>query len=75
MNMNMNMDMNTNMDIKTDYMYHYDSPLGEIILASDGEALSGLWFRGQKYFGSTLGEAPVQRTLPVFDRTKEWLDI
>ncbi|MDE7340328.1 MAG: methylated-DNA--[protein]-cysteine S-methyltransferase [Lachnospiraceae bacterium] len=56
-------------------MYHYDSPLGEIILASDGEALSGLWFRGQKYFGSTLGEAPVQRTLPVFDRTKEWLDI
>lgn len=67
--------MNTNIDMKTDYMYHYDSPLGEIILASDGEALSGLWFRGQKYFGSTLGEAPVQRTLPAFDRTKEWLDI
>ncbi len=67
--------MNTNIDMKTDYMYHYDSPLGEIILASDGEALSGLWFRGQKFFGSTLGEAPVQRTLPVFDQAKEWLDI
>ncbi len=67
--------MNTSIDMKTDYMYHYDSPLGEIILASDGEALSGLWFRGQKFFGSTLGEAPVQRTLPVFDQAKEWLDI
>ena len=63
------------MDIKTDYIYNYDSPLGEIILASNGEALSGLWFSGQKYFGSTLGKSPVQRTLPVFDRTKEWLDI
>lgn len=75
MNMDTETGMNTNIDMKTDYMYHYDSPLGEIILASDGEALSGLWFRGQKFFGSTLGEAPVQRTLPVFDQAKEWLDI
>ena len=59
----------------TDYIHHYDSPLGMITLASDGEALSGLWFDGQKYFGSTLGKTPVQKALPVFDRTKEWLDI
>lgn len=58
-----------------DYIHHYDSPLGGITLASDGEALSGLWFNDQKYFGSTLGKAPVQKTLPVFGRTKEWLDI
>lgn len=57
------------------YIHHYDSPLGGITLASDGKSLSGLWFDGQKYFGSTLSKAPVQKTLPVFDRTKEWLDI
>ena len=33
---------------------HYDSPLGGILLASDGEALTGLWFDGQKYFADTL---------------------
>ena len=36
------------------YTFHYDSPLGGITLASDGEALSGLWFDGQKYFGAGL---------------------
>lgn len=25
----------------------YDSPLGEITLAGEGEALTGLWFDGQ----------------------------
>ena len=30
-----------------DYKWHYDSPLGGITLASDGEALTGLWFDGQ----------------------------
>ena len=58
------------------YISLYDSPLGLLTLAGDGEALSGLWFSGQKYFGSTLGKAPVQnKALPVFDRTKLWLDI
>ena len=37
-----------------EYTHHYDSPLGGITLASNGEALTGLWFDGQKYFGSTL---------------------
>lgn len=38
-----------------DYIAHYDSPLGGITLSSDGKALIGLWFDGQKHFGSTLG--------------------
>lgn len=25
------------------------SPLGDILVASDGKALTGLWFQGQKY--------------------------
>lgn len=60
-----------------DYIHHYDSPLGGIILASDGEALKGLWFDGQKYFGSTFTPfaESVQKSLPVFEKTVQWLDI
>lgn len=62
------------------YTYHYDSPLGGITLASDGEGLTGLWFDGQKYFGAGL-EADHEEMgqggeiLPVFEETAKWLDI
>ena len=39
-----------------DYIHHYDSPLGGITMASDGQALIGLWFDGQQYFADTLSE-------------------
>lgn len=29
----------------------YDSPLGAVLLAADGQGLSGLWFEGQTHFG------------------------
>ena len=59
-----------------DYTTHYQSPLGGITLASDGEALVGLWFDGQKYFADTLSEQHQERNdLPVFDETRRWLDI
>lgn len=57
------------------YTSKYSSVLGEITFASDGTALTGLWFDGQKYFASTLSEQPVEKNLPVFDDTKRWLDI
>lgn len=57
------------------YTCHYASPLGGITLASDGEALIGLWFDGQKYFGQTLGKEYIQAELPVFDETIGWLDV
>lgn len=38
------------------YICRYESPIGGIILASDGEALTGLWFERQKYFGASLGK-------------------
>ncbi len=58
-----------------DCIYHYRSPLGGITIASDGEALTGLWFDGQKYFGSTLSGIPEERELPLFAQTETWLDI
>ena len=53
----------------------YDSPLGGITLASDGAALTGLWFDGQKYFAGTLAPEHEERALPVFDEAHRWLDI
>ena len=58
-----------------DYTAHYQSPLGPITLASDGEALTGLWFDGQKYFAATLFPEHEEKILPVFSQTERWLDV
>ena len=58
-----------------DYTRRYDSPLGGITMAGDGEALTGLWLDGQKHFASTLSAVRSDRNLPVFDETVRWLDI
>ena len=58
-----------------EYIHHYDSPLGGITIASDGHALTGLWFDGQKYYADTLDDDHIEKALPVFDETERWLDI
>lgn len=58
-----------------DYTYHYPSPVGDITLASNGEALTGLWFDGQRYFADTLPQEYKQTELPIFEQTRKWLDI
>lgn len=59
-----------------DYTSRYLSPLGYITLASDGEALIGLWFEGQKHFALTLtNESSEDSDLPVFEQTWNWLDL
>lgn len=57
------------------YAYRYHSPLGGITIASNGTELTGLWFDGQKYFGSTLPREYETKGLPVFERAVHWLDI
>ena len=57
------------------YISHYESPLGGITLGSDGNALTGLWFDEQKYFGDTLGRVYETKDLPAFAKAREWLDI
>ena len=57
-----------------DLVFRYDSPLGEIVLASDGEALTGLWFADQAHFGTTLAPDAAELDSPVFDLAKKWLD-
>jgi methylated-DNA-[protein]-cysteine S-methyltransferase len=58
-----------------DYIFDYDSPLGAITMASDGKALTGLWFNDQKYFAYTLSRDHIKKPLPVFEQTALWLDI
>ena len=59
----------------------YNSPLGAMTMACDDCGLTGLWFQGQKYFGSTLWEQSSCRERqqegdsPIFSQTKRWLDI
>ena len=58
-----------------EYTYHYASPIGGITLASDGKALIGLWFDGQKYFADALENEHKEKTLPIFEEVCRWLDI
>ena len=58
-----------------EYVSHYESPFGDITLASDGEALIGLWFDKQKYFADALDEKHEEKELQIFEQTKRWLDI
>ena len=58
-----------------EYIHHYESPLGAITMASDGEALIGLWFDGQKYFADCLDAEHEEKMLPVFEQADQWLDI
>ena len=57
------------------YTCFYKSPLGGITMASDGTALTGLWFDGQKYFAEGIEPDAEEKKLPVFDETVRWLDI
>lgn len=44
-------------------------------MASDGTALTGLWFDEQKYFAEGIKPDAEEKKLPVFDEAMRWLDI
>ena len=58
-----------------EYTHHYDSPLGGVLLASDGSSLTGLWFYGQKYYAATLDAEHKEELLPVFITAERWLEV
>lgn len=58
-----------------DFTCTYASPLGDIELASNGEALIGLWFKGQKYDAATLSPTAQEKPDdPVLAQARAWLD-
>jgi methylated-DNA-[protein]-cysteine S-methyltransferase len=59
-------------------MYHsttYQSPVGLLTLACDGDSLAGLWIEGQKYHGDSIpGTMALNDGMPVLNAAKRWLD-
>lgn len=51
-----------------------ETPLGAATARADGEALTGFWFVGQKYYPSQTGAWLEQPDLPVFTALRRWLD-
>ena len=56
------------------YISHYQSPLGEILLAADELGLTGLWFAGQKYFAFCLDKEREEKEIPLWTDHDIWGD-
>ena len=54
------------------YSTLYPSPAGRMVLGSDGAALTGLWFVGQKHFPTCPMEE--NDALAAFASVRTWLD-
>ena len=51
----------------------FDSPLGKIMLCSDGEYLTAVIFEGQKYEDRHIPEGADYGSCPLLEETKLWL--
>lgn len=52
----------------------YSSPIGNMMIVSDGEAICGVWFYGQKHFKSTVGETIENDDLDIFKKVTDFFD-
>lgn len=57
---------------------HYQSPLGDIFIASDEENIIGLWIGEQKYISTTMPKGIVEKDdihdVLVLEKGAQWLD-
>ena len=56
------------------YKDYYINGITKLVLESDGENLTGLWFDGS-HDNSKHSDAATKKNLPIFAQTKKWLDI
>lgn len=56
------------------WTFETGTPLGPVLMSSDGEALTGLWFVGQAHFGAGLSPAAVAGECSVFRETEALLE-
>lgn len=57
------------------YGTNYDSPLGNIIIASDESHIVGVWFENQKHIDKTMpADIIYGNNLPIFQRGIKWLN-
>ncbi len=61
-----------------EYTYHYESPLGKMIMSAEDNALTGLWFgqerENERTFTGASGNVQEEK-LPVFVQTCRWLNL
>ena len=57
------------------YTNYYSSPLGKLLMAADDIGLTGLWFENQLHYAYNLDPEHQEKELPVFNQTKQWLDL
>ncbi len=57
-----------------EYLHVSQTPLGEVLLTSDGEALTGLRFENRGHSGEAFAGRCKEKALPVFDQTERWLE-
>jgi len=54
---------------------HYNSPIGDILIAAKGEKLVGLWIENQKYYLENFTEEKIEtQNSVILNKTKKWLD-
>ena len=57
------------------YKTYYKSPIGNLMLVSDGDNLVGLYIENQKYYLNGIKQELTSKdNLQVFENTKKWLD-
>lgn len=57
------------------YTAEYYSPLGKILISSDGDGITGLWFYGARHFGSVLDKENIPKRTADIEMAEKWLDI
>ena len=57
------------------FTQRYASSLGGILLAADGQGLTGLWLDGAKYFAANLPEEREEKNTPILAEAARWLDM
>ncbi len=57
------------------YTNSYLSPLGQMTIACDDDAVTGLWFNEQRLFRNPLPKESEERQHPLLEDTRRWLDI
>mgnify|MGYP001080791289 FL=1 len=56
------------------YYSFYNSPIGQIMMASDGNFLTGLWIENQKYYAAGIApNAQKLHKLDIFQYAEHWM--
>ncbi len=58
-----------------EYICHYASPLGDILLSADAAGLTGLWFEGQKHYAASLSPDCRETDTQLLMLARQWLDV